>query len=139
MGSQAAGKLILLSQQVLTVCALPLGVGPMRPGDLPHLHWDVNCCRNCSSLVQAAMLLRFRGCSFPVIGRRHILLEDSRVPWLLQSLCPLFPDVPRVVSVEVVLQMYPLGLGTSWSVVRGILTSQGRLWRSPSAAKRSFF
>lgn len=63
----------------------------------------------CSDLVQAAMLLRYYECSFPVVSGRN-LTADFLVLWLLRSFHPLL-NVP--LGMGAVLQMCPgVGLPT---------------------------
>lgn len=66
----------------------------------PHcLHWDVH---HYSGLSQASMLLIFRECSFPVLGRRHSLTTDLLILWLLQCFCSwdLFLNMHRVLQCQ---------------------------------------
>lgn len=47
------------------------------------------------------------------IIRRHNLTSKLLLLWLLQSLCPLFHNVPRALGAGVVLKMYPFGLSST--------------------------
>lgn len=49
--------------------------------------------------------MRFHGCGFPAIARRHNLTKDILVQWILKYFCPLFHEVPWALS-QVVEQPY---------------------------------
>lgn len=71
-----------------------------------HIHaGHISCRCYFLGLVQAALFLRFPGCDFPVIHKRHHLQQTSRLDssglYNLSSLC----DVPCVVDVTIGLEI----------------------------------
>jgi hypothetical protein len=57
-------------------------------------------------------LLRFRGYSSSIISRWHYVGAGVMGLWSLQSVCPVFCNVPWVIGVGVAMQIYQLDLDT---------------------------
>lgn len=72
----------------------------------PYPTWHVNGCCHYADLVLVALLLRYYGCSCPVMSRSHHLTAGVLVVWLLQYFCPFYNAALQVLGTGVIDVLY---------------------------------
>lgn len=97
----------LLSQQLLT----SVGSSSMSwiMWNFPSLPWHINWCYHYAGLLQANILLRIHGCSFPVVPRGYHLSIFSLWLWLLESFYLFLHGFPSALCLGIALKMNQLG------------------------------
>lgn len=74
-------------------------------------------CPPCSCHFKAVMAQKLHVCSSSDISKRHNLIENFLLLWILQYLCPLFHNDPWALCARIVLQVYQMGLGSTLCIV----------------------